>query len=97
MLFFFKGISTIISNFSNATDNFIAVRATGYLTDNPSAETNFAFTVGLTATFVGLNITQTYSNVVSRNGTERPIMIVNRTDLTSGTYLMGYVGKLRCA
>ncbi|UJR30625.1 hypothetical protein I4U23_018150 [Adineta vaga] len=91
------GISTIQSNFSNATDNFIVVRAMGYLTDSPAAEENYVFSVSLTATYAGSNRTQAYSHAVSRNGTELPVMIVNRTDLTSGTYGIGsiYSGKIQ--
>jgi hypothetical protein len=77
------------NTFSNTTDNFIFVRATGYLTDSPLAEQNYAFSIGLTATYGGSNLSQSFSNVVSRNGTERPIMLVNHTDITSGVYGLG--------
>ncbi|CAF4036975.1 unnamed protein product [Adineta steineri] len=83
------GVSLIQNNFSNLTDNFIYVQATGYLTDCPAAEQNTTFTVGLNAMYAGNNISKTYSQVVARNGTEKPVMLVNHTDITSGNYGMG--------
>lgn len=79
----------MFNNFSIATDNFIDVQATGYLTDSPAAEENTGFDVILKATFGGNNISTSFQNIVSRNGTEQPIMYVNRTDLTSGPYGIG--------
>ena len=76
--------------FSNATDNFILVQATGYLTDSPSAEQNVPFSLMLTATYGGNNVSTAYSNVVARNGSEQPLMLVSHTDITSGLYMMGY-------
>lgn len=78
-----------MNTFPNATDNFIIVEATGYLTDSPSAEQNNAFQVVLSASYAGANMSTTFVNVVSRNGTERPVMTVNRTDITSGSYGIG--------
>ncbi|CAF0926773.1 unnamed protein product [Adineta steineri] len=83
------GVSLMQNNFSNLTDNFIYVQATGYLTDCPAAEQNTTFTVGLNAMYAGHNISKTYSQVVARNGTEKPVMLVNHTDITSGNYGMG--------
>ncbi len=83
------GTSVIQNTFSNTTDNFIFVQATGYLTDSPSAESNDVFKLGLTATYGGINISNTFLNVVWRNGTEKPIMSVNHTDITSGVYGIG--------
>lgn len=77
------------NSFSNTTDNSILVQATGYLTDNPSAEQGFTFNVGLTAIFGTTNSSNLYSDVVVRNGTERPVMFVNHTDITSGSYGIG--------
>lgn len=80
----------MLNTFSNTTDNFIVVQATGYLTDSPSAEENNAFQVALRASFGGINVSAVYANVVARNGTERPIILVNRTDIISGSYGVGY-------
>ena len=80
----------MLNNFSNATDNYIYVQATGYLTDSPSAEQNNFFQVMLTANYGGSTVTASYSDVVVRNGTEQPVMLVNHTDITSGTYGIGY-------
>jgi hypothetical protein len=80
----------LLSNFSNATDNYIYVQATGYLTDCPSAEQNNFFQVMLTANYGASTLTASYSDVVTRNGTEQPVMLVNHTDITSGTYGIGY-------
>ncbi|CAF4750824.1 unnamed protein product, partial [Rotaria magnacalcarata] len=74
---------------SNATDNSIFVQATGYLTDSPLAEANFTFHIALTATYGTTNSSNSCSDVVLRNGTEQPIMFVNRTDITSGNYGIG--------
>lgn len=79
----------ILNNFVNTTDNFIVVEATGYLTDSPSAEENNAFQVVLSASYSGANVSTAFASVVSRNGTERPVILVNRTDITSGSYGMG--------
>lgn len=82
-----------MNTFSNTTDNFIFVKATGYLTDSPSAEQNNNFNVVLTTNYGGIISSNSYSNFVSRNGTERPVMFVNHTDITNGTYGIGY-GKI---
>lgn len=79
----------MLNNFSNTTDNFIVVQATGYLTDSPSAEENNAFQVALSALYGGINVSAAFASVVSRNGTERPIILINRTDITSGSYGVG--------
>lgn len=84
------GTTAIQNTFSNATDNYIWVQTQGYLTDSPSAEANFTFSVSLTTIYAGINISTSFSNVVSRNGTERPIISVNHTDITSGVYGVGY-------
>ncbi len=80
----------MLNNFSNTTDNFIYVQATGYLTDSPSAEQNNFFKVMLSATYGGTSVSASYSDVVSRNGTEQPVMLINHTDITSGSYGIGY-------
>ena len=80
----------MLNTFSNTTDNFIVVQGTGYLTDSPSAEENNAFQVVLSTSYGGVNVSAAFANVVSRNGTERPIILVNRMDITSGSYGMGY-------
>ena len=80
----------MLNTFSSTTDNFIFVQATGYLTDSPSAEQNNFFQVALTASYGGINVSTSYSNVVSRNGTEKPVMFVNHTDITTGIYGIGY-------
>lgn len=71
---------------SNASDNTIFIQATGYLTDSPAAENNFPFTVSLTCFFGSANVSASYNHVVRRNGTEKPMMFLNHTDLTSGPY-----------
>jgi hypothetical protein len=53
------------------------------------AEQNYAFNVVLQATFGGINISNSFSSVVVRNGTEEPVMFVNHTDITSGVYGLG--------
>jgi hypothetical protein len=78
-----------LNTFSNTTDNFISIQAIGYLTDSPTAEQNTGFNVVLTANYGGHNLTTSYSDVVSRNGTEKPVMFVNHTDITSGIYGIG--------
>jgi hypothetical protein len=59
------------------------------LTDSPSAEANYSFSIGLNATYGGITVSQSYSDVVQRNGTEKPVMLVNHTDITSGVYGIG--------
>ena len=83
------GTSAMLNNFSNLTDNFITIQATGYLTDSPAAEDNTGFDVILKVTYGGVNMLNSIQDIVSRNGTEQPIMYVNRTDLTSGPYAIG--------
>ena len=77
------------ANVSNATDNFIYLQATGYLTDSPLAEENFGFDFVLMANYGSMNISTSYSHQVVRNGTERPVMYINHTDLSSGNYGSG--------
>ncbi|CAF0916171.1 unnamed protein product [Rotaria sp. Silwood1] len=91
------GTSAMLNTFSNTTDNFIIVQANGYLTDSPLAEENSTFSMVLTAIYGGINVSNSFSNVVSRNGTERPIMFVNHTDITSGIYGIGstYSGRIQ--
>ncbi|CAF2076674.1 unnamed protein product [Rotaria magnacalcarata] len=91
------GTSIMQNSSSNATDNSIFVQATGYLTDSPLAEANFTFHIALTATYGTTNSSNSCSDVVLRNGTEQPIMFVNRTDITSGNYGIGsiYSGIIR--
>ncbi len=83
------GSSVILNTFSNTTDNFIVVQATGYLTDSPSAEANNFFKLVLTTNYGGINNSNSFTDVVSRNGTEKPVMFINHTDITSGTYGIG--------
>ncbi len=59
------------------------------MTDSPLAETNYAFSIGLTATYGAITVSQSYSDVVQRNGTEKPVILVNHTDITSGVYGIG--------
>ncbi|CAF3632430.1 unnamed protein product [Rotaria sordida] len=91
------GTSAMKNIFSNTTDNFIFIQANGYLTDSPLAEENFAFNVVLTAIYGGINVSNSFSNVVTRDGTEQPIMFVNHTDITSGIYGIGstYTGIIQ--
>jgi hypothetical protein len=74
---------------SNATDNYIFVEATGYLTDSPPAEDNFAFSLNLIALVGNNNVSTSYTHIVTRNGTEKPMMFISHTDLTSGSYGLG--------
>lgn len=74
---------------SNTSDNSIVFRASGYLTDSPLAENNFPFALTSTIFFGSNNLSTSYSNIVIRNGTEKPVMILNHTDLTSGPYGLG--------
>ncbi|CAF2512453.1 unnamed protein product [Rotaria sp. Silwood2] len=83
------GTSAMLNTFSNITDNFIVVQANGYLTDSPLAEENSTFSVVLTAIYGGINVSNSFLSVVSRNGTEQPIMFINHTDITSGSYGIG--------
>ncbi|CAF3641121.1 unnamed protein product, partial [Rotaria sp. Silwood2] len=76
--------SAMLNTFSNITDNFIVVQANGYLTDSPLAEENSTFSVVLTAIYGGINVSNSFLNVVSRNGTEQPIMFINHTYITIG-------------
>lgn len=41
----------------------------------------------------GINNSNSFSSYVSRNGTEKPVMFINHTDITSGTYGIGYKNK----
>lgn len=83
------GSSFMQGNSSNTSDNSISFRATGYLTDSPLAENNYPFAFTSTIFFGLNNMSASYSHVVSRNGTEKPVMIFNHTDLTSGPYGLG--------
>jgi hypothetical protein len=38
----------------------------------------------------GINNSNSFLNYVLRNGTEKPVMFINHTDITSGTYGIGY-------
>ncbi|CAF3743558.1 unnamed protein product [Rotaria socialis] len=91
------GTSILQNSSSSATDNYIFVQAIGYLTDSPLAEANFSFNIALTATYGAMNSSNSFSDIVLRNGTEEPIMFINRTDITSGTYGIGstYSGIIR--
>ena len=84
------GTSVIQNIYSNTTDNFIWVQAFGYLTDSPLADENATFSVALTAIYGKVNSSSSFTNVVLRNGTEKPVMFVNHTDITSGAYGIGY-------
>jgi hypothetical protein len=61
----------------------------GYLTDCPAAEQNNSFKLVLTANYGGITVSNSFSDVVVRNGTEQPVIDVNHTDITTGPYGIG--------
>lgn len=76
----------ITGNYSNSTDNYIFFEATAYLTDCPDAENNVRFSLQAFVNFGQASTVANYMSQVIRNGSEKPIMFMNRTDLTSGVY-----------
>lgn len=76
----------ITGNYSNSTDNYIFFEATAYLTDCPGAENNVRFSLQAFVNFGQASTVANYMSQVVRNGSEKPIMFMNRTDLTSGVY-----------